>query len=376
MKIGIDVHSIGSGTGGNETYYRSLIRALPKVDCTNQYLLYSTTLGFTALNGFGAPNFRVRHVRPASPYARIPFALPAQIKRDRVDVFHAQFILPPFVKCRTVVSILDIAYEHFPDSFPAYQRAWSKILIPSSAHRADHIVTLSEHSKSDIIRTYGIPEKKVSVTYLGAGDEYVLGDKIEAKNEIARKYGIAGDFVLYLGRLQSRKNLVRLVDAYARVRLAGFRHKLVLAGKQDFLSQPVISRIKQLRLEKEILLPGYIPAEDVPGFYNAAEIFLYPSLYEGFGLPVIEAMACGLPVITSYGSSLEEVAGDAALLVDPLDEISIAHALQRLLEDHQLRDRLSRDGLKRSAQFRYENTARQTLTIYENVIGAEKMSCA
>src|SRR5207302_2869786 len=146
---------------------------------------------------------------------------------------NALHIVPSFLKCRTVVTIPDIAYEHFPEFFPMYQRAWLKCLIRASARNAAHIITVSEYSKRDIVRTYGIPEEKVTVTYGGAGDEFFPSDRGKAKEELARKYGISGDFVLYLGRLQARKNLTRLVEAYAGVRRTGFHHKLVLAGRQD-----------------------------------------------------------------------------------------------------------------------------------------------
>jgi glycosyltransferase involved in cell wall biosynthesis len=279
--------------------------------------------------------------------------------------------VPPFLRCKTVTTIPDIAYEHFPEFFPAHQRYWLKVLVRESAKRADHIITVSEYSKRDLVQTYGIPEEKITVTYEGAGDEFAPLDRDKCKETLARKYGIEGDFVLYLGRLQARKNLMRLVNAYARTRTAGFPHKLVLAGKRDTLFEPVLSRIRELKLEQNIFLPGYIAAADVPAFYNAAEVFAYPSLYEGFGLPLIEAMACGTPAITSRGSSLEEVAGDAALLVDPLDEMSIADALNRILADPELRRRLGQAGLSRSRQFSFENAARQTVDVYERVMSAE-----
>src|SRR5437588_9208047 len=307
MKIGIDVHSIGSGKGGNETYYRSLTKALLQVDRDNQYMLYCTSAGLATLKRLNGRNFQVQRIRSASPYARIPFALPAQIKKDQVDVFHAQFILPPFLKCRTVTTIPDIAYEHFPDFFPAYQKMWSKVLIRSSARRADHIITVSEHSKRDIMETYGIAEQKITVTYESAGEEFYPRLRETAREELIRKYGIDCNFILYLGRLQVRKNLTRLMNAYSCIRRAGCQKKLVLAGEPDSLCQSVLQRIRELHLERDVLMPGYIPHDDVPWFYNAADIFIYPSLYEGFGLPVLEAMACGLPVITSRGSSLEEV---------------------------------------------------------------------
>jgi glycosyltransferase involved in cell wall biosynthesis len=371
LRIGIDVHSIGSHKGGNETYYRELVRELVKVRCDHRFFLYYTH-PVTAQQIAADPRIVLQRLSPAHPLLRIPFTIPWRSRLDQLDVFHAQFIVPPFLKCKTVTSIFDIAFERFPQFFNAGQRAWLKMLIPSSARRADHIITLSEHSKIDIVRLYGIPEEKITVTHLAAGAEFFPRDKEKAQEKLAQKYGLPKDFILYLGRLQARKNLTRLVEAYAHVRKAGFCQKLVIAGKRDFLFEPVCSRIKELRLEEHVLLPGYVAAEDVPIFYSAADVFIFPSLYEGFGLPVIEAMACGVPVITSIGSSLEEVAGDAALLIDPLDELSIAQALKQVLGDSGLRERLGRAGLDRSKQFDFESAARRTIAVYEHVMGAER----
>jgi glycosyltransferase involved in cell wall biosynthesis len=371
LRIGIDVHSIGSHTGGNETYYRELIGELAKVRCDHRFYLYYTH-PVTAQQIATNDRFVPRRLFPTHPSLRIPFAIPRRARLDNLDLFHAQFIVPPLLQCKTVTSIFDIAYEHVPQFFHPAQRAWLKLLVPLSARKADHILTLSEHSKTDIVRAYGIAEDKITVTHLGAGPDFFPRDKEKAQEGLAQRYGIHGDFVLYLGRLQARKNLARLVEAYARVRKAGLHQKLVIAGKQDSLFDPVLSRIKELKLEEDILLPGYVRAEDVPIFYSAAEVFVYPSLYEGFGLPVIEAMACGVPVITSRGSSLEEVAGDAALLIDPLDELSIAQSLKQLLGDGALRKQFGEAGLARSKRFNFKDAARQTVAVYEHVMGAER----
>jgi glycosyltransferase involved in cell wall biosynthesis len=370
MRIGIDIHSIGSQKGGNETYYRELIKELVKIRSEHRFLLYHSTPEITKYLNV-SNQFSLKHIFPSHRTLRIPFSMPLRAHLDNLDLFHAQFIVPPFLKCKKVTTIPDIAFEHHPQFFSAYQRAWSKVLIRDSAKKADHIITVSEYSKRDLVETYGIHEEKITVTYEGAGKEFVPLDREKSKSEIARKYKIDGDFILYLGRLQARKNLRRLVNAYARVREAGFTHSLVLAGQQDSFFQPVLARVRELKLENNISFPGYVAAEDVPTFYNAAEVFIYPSLYEGFGLPLMEAMACGIPVITSRGSSLDEVAGDAAVLVDPLDELSISEALKNVLNDSELRTRLSVAGLRRSRLFTFENAARQTLDVYERVLGAK-----
>jgi glycosyltransferase involved in cell wall biosynthesis len=368
LRIGIDIHSVGSQKGGNETYYRELIKEMIQFSCDHSFFLYYTDPR-AGQQIASSDRFSLERLLPSHRMLRIPFTLPLRVRNDKLDVFHAQFIVPPFLKCKTVTTIPDIAYEHVPQFFPARQRAWLKLLVRESAKRADHIITVSEYSKSDIVQTYGVSREKITVTYEGAGEEFLPLDREKAKEELARKYGINGEFILYLGRLQARKNLARLVESYARIRKSGLRHKLVLAGKQDSLFRPVLSRIRELKLENDIVLPGYVPAEDMTTFFNAAEVFVYISFYEGFGLPIMEAMACGTPVITSRGSSLEEVAGDGALLVDPTDDASIADALTRVLSDYELRHRLGQAGLARSRQFKFKNAAEQTIGVYERVMG-------
>lgn len=367
LRIGIDVHSIGDRKGGNETYYSELIRALAEAPRSHHYILYYTKEEARAKIGAN-DCLTLVPLKPAHRAVRIPFTFPWRAWQDQLDIFHAQFIVPPFLKCKTVTTIPDIAYEHYPQFFPLRQRASFKLLLPWSARRADHIITVSEHSKRDLIRSYGIREEKITVTYEGAGPTFRPIDRQKAKEQLALKYGINSDFILYVGRLQARKNLGRLVAAYAQVRSAGFHHKLVLVGKIDSLFQPVMSRVHELNLEGSVLRPGYVPDEDLPSFYSAADVFVYPSFYEGYGLPVVEAMACGTPVVTSRGSSLEEVAADTALLIDPLNEQSIADALKRILGDSQLARRMAEDGLRRSRQFSFKNTARQTIDVYEGLM--------
>jgi glycosyltransferase involved in cell wall biosynthesis len=371
LRIGIDVHSIGSQSGGNQTYYHELVRALAAAPREHHFILYYTMRG--VLNGIGErESVSLTYLWPSHRLLRIPLALPWLARHDRLDVFHAQYIVPPLLHCKTVTTIHDIAYEYFPQHFPIQQRAWLKTLVPRSAKRADHIITVSKNSKRDLVRTYGINEDKITVTYGGASSAFRPIDRKLAKKKISDKYQITDDFILYVGRLQARKNIVRLVGAYDRLRKSGDGHKLVLVGKPDSLFEPVLSRIRELRLENDVLLRGHVPDEDLPYFYSAADVFVYPSLYEGFGLPVMESMACGTPVVTSLGSSLDEVAGNAALLIDPLDELSIVGAMKQMLGDPQLAKRLTQDGLRRSQEFSFRNAARQTIDVYERLMQEQR----
>jgi glycosyltransferase involved in cell wall biosynthesis len=371
LRIGIDAHSIGGRQSGNETYYRSLLQALDHVDKDHEYLVYGTNHSALLDLQLDRQRFRISQVRPAMRYARIPVAMPLKAYCDRLDVFHAQHIIPPFVKCRTVTTIPDLAHEHYPEYFPPFQVALTKRLIPWSARKADHIITVSRYSKTDLVDRYAINPDKITVTYEAAGREYYPRDRGQARERIARRYGIEKPFILYVGRLQGRKNLVRLVEAYAHVRHAGAEHQLVLVGKKEWMAEPILAKVADLGLEDDVVLTGYVASEDLPWFYNAADVFAYPSFFEGFGLPVIEAMACGTPVITSTGSSLQEVAGEAALIVDPSDVTSIRLALEQMLGNEALRVKLGRAGIRRSRQFDPDQTAEETVSVYEKVAGLE-----
>jgi glycosyltransferase involved in cell wall biosynthesis len=371
LRIGIDAHSIGSRQSGNETYYRSLLQALGRADTKHDYVVYGTNLSALLDLQLDRQRFRISPVRPAARLARISLVMPLKTHRDQLDVFHAQHIIPPFVKCRTVTTIPDLAHEHYPEYFSPWQVAWSKRLILWSARKADHIITVSHYSKADLVNRYAIDPEKISVTYEAAGREYYPRDRGQAREQIARRHGIERPFILYVGRLQGRKNLVRLVEAYAQVRLGGAEHQLVMVGRKEWMAEPILARIADLGLEDDVVLTGYVASEDLPWFYNAADVFAYPSFFEGFGLPVIEAMACGTPVVTSMGSSLQEVAGDAALIVDPSDVNSIRLALERVLGDKALRMKLRRAGIRRSSQFDPDRTAMETVSVYERVAGLE-----
>jgi glycosyltransferase involved in cell wall biosynthesis len=376
LRVGIDAHSIGSGQSGNETYYRTLLQGLDRVDGAHEYVVYGTNHSALLDLRLDRKRFRIYQVKPATPYARIPFAMPWKANHDRLDVFHAQFIVPPFLKCRTVTTIPDIAFEHYPEFFPAYHVAWSRRLVPWSARRADHVITVSQYSKSDLVNLYNVDPEKITVTYEAAEEDYYPRDRERAREYIAERYRLERPFVLYVGRIQARKNLIRLVEAFRQVRRAGFEYDLVLVGKSEWNNEPVAARIVELGLSRNVVITGYVPQEDLPWFYNAADVFAYPSFFEGFGLPVMEAMACGTPVITSAGSSLEEIAGGAALIVDPRDLNSIKVALERLLGDKTLRRDLGHAGIGRSSKFEPNRTALETLSVYRHVAGLDRVTAS
>lgn len=366
MKVAIDVHSIGAQAGGNETFYRQLLQGLTEDKSPNSYTLFYTHVNAPSLVPVDE---RFKWVRiPQNPIVRITFALPALLRELKADVFHCQYILPPKVKCKTVVTIHDLAHERYPQFSPRMEGVRMRRLVPSSARRADHIITVSEYSANDLVSLYGVPRSKITVAYQAPSSRFKPGNKSDAQEELKAKYGISSPFLLYVGRLQARKNLIRLVEAFARVRTKHPNLKLVLVGKPDLRHEQLLARVDELVLKEAVLFPGYIASDDLPVFYNAAEIFVFPSIFEGFGLPVMESMASGVPTITSRGSCLEEIACDGALLIDPSSVDSISGAITRVLETPDLsRDLISR-GLRRSVCFSTAAFVAKVLDVYRSLV--------
>lgn len=367
MKVGIDAHTLGSRSSGNESYCLQLLEDLARAECgSDRYVIY-----FTRDDGLHkvptAEHFAFKQIRPVNPFVRIPFSFPIEFQRENLDVFHAQYILPPFCNCKSVVSIHDIIFERFPQFFPGFETFRSRLLMPWSARRADHVVTLSEFSKAEIVTRYHVDPEKVSVIYEAPRPEFRPLNRENCQEQIARKYGVEPPFILYVGRIQARKNVVRLVEAYWRLLAKGLSERLVIVGKQDWRAAEVTAKVAELGLSDRVVFTGYVEEDDLPIFYNAAELFVFPSMCEGFGIPVLEAMACGIPVITSHGSSLEEVAGDAAILADPFSVESIAAAMNSVLSDPNLKRSLKSKGLRRAGEFSGKRKADQTLSVYRRV---------
>jgi len=365
MQIAIDVHSLGANAGGNETYFQQLLRGLVLDTSDHRYSLFYTHAAAPAGNPVD-DRFHWTKV-PQNRFARMCVALPRKLSQTAPDLFHCQYALPLIARTKTVVAIHDLAYEHHPDLAHPIEVAAMRRVVRSTARRADRVLTLSNFSAQDIARRYGVAEDKIVVTHLAASEKFRPRDKSAAQERIASAYGIRPPFMLYVGRIQARKNLVRLLDAYAQLRSAGPAPQLVMVGRRDFGFEQLQAHIKTLKLGDCVVLPGYVTAEDLPLFYNAAELFIFPSLFEGFGLPVLEALASGVPTITSQGSALEEVAGGSALIVDPNDIAAMTTAMQRGLSDTQLRKDLVARGLRRSAEFTVQKFVARILDVYRSL---------
>jgi glycosyltransferase involved in cell wall biosynthesis len=371
LHIAIDAHSVGAQLGGNESYAINLIEALANIDQTNRYTLYVTKRA--AIDRFDQrwPNFKVKLTLPHTPLVRIPLTLSRELRRHPVDLLHVQYTAPPFAPCPVVTTIHDLAFEHLPETFN--RRSWMQLrfTVRQTARRSAHIITVSEYSRSDISRTYGIAPQRITVTPEAASANFFPVTNETELKRIRESYGIEEHYILSLCSIQPRKNLVRLIEAYSclrRVRPEVKLPQLVLAGKRGWLDSEIFRAAEQSALGREILFTGYVPEPDLAGLYSGAICFVYPSYFEGFGLPVVEAMQCGVPVIAGNRTSLPEVVGEAGLLFDPFDTQALVTALTQVIDDSEFRAALSAKGLQRAQAFDWNTTAQMTLGAYERAV--------
>jgi len=368
LRIAIDAHSVGTGLGGNESYATNLIEALGQIDRVNHYTLYVTRPEAVERFGDRWPNFSVRTTLPHTPLVRIPLTLSRELRKNPVDVLHVQFTSPPFAPCPVVVSIHDLSFEHLPDTFKFRSRTQLRLTVRRSARKAARVIALSQHGRSDIINTYGLSSDRVDVIPLAAPTHFGPVTDEKELQRVRQTYGIKRDYILSVGSIQPRKNLRRLLAAYSSLHEAqpkGKLPQLVVVGKCAWLYEETLRAINELKLSKSVILTGYVPESDLPALYSGAACFVYLSYFEGFGLPPLEAMKCGTPVIVGNRTSLPEVVGDAGVLVDPFAVDDIAAAITRVLVNSDFHSKLRVKGLERAGLFDWRETARQTLAVYE-----------
>jgi glycosyltransferase involved in cell wall biosynthesis len=278
-----------------------------------------------------------------------------------------QYTAPPFCPVPIVATIHDLAFEHLPETFTRRGSLQLKLTVRRTARKAARIATVSEYSRQDILRTYELPPEKVVVTYNGVEPHFSpRPNSADESSQIRRRFGVERDYILAVGSLQPRKNLIRLIRAYVRLRSQnpGFEYQLVIVGRKLWLAEEIFDEVKKQKWANDVVLTGYVADEDLPALYRSATAFVYPSIFEGFGLPPLEAMACGTPVVTSNTSSLPEVVDDAALLINPYDEQDLSNALTRIAGDELLQARLRKQGIEQAKKFTWREAAEKTLQIY------------
>lgn len=369
MRIGLDGDILGRRRTGDESYLVGLMRGLATVDRENDYVVYVRDVERVRPMFADGHAFDFQAVTPRSIWLRFAYGLPAALRREPVDLLHVQYFVPPRTRAPVVVTAHDISFAVHPEYFTRRDRLLLGRLVPWSLRRADQIITDAEFTRDEMTRVYGLDPGRIAVIPLAADPRYRPLDRERCRATVADRHGTHDGFLLYVGTLQPRKNVAALVEAYAEFRRrTRMPHKLVITGRPKYQFAPVFEAIARSGFERDIVFTGWVDDADIPMYYNAADAFVFTTLYEGFGLPVVEAMACGTPVICSNNSCMPETAGSAAVLVNPRDVNSIAEAMVRVMTDSTERDRLREAGLRRSAELSWERTARQTLTVYRDVM--------
>ncbi len=352
---------------GTEYYSAILLKELAKIDRKNHYRLYAQGKGWVLEQNWPA-NFEVKIIE--SPLLWTQLCLSREMSKVKPEVLFVPAHAVPFIHPKkTIVTIHDLAYEFYPSSYRSLARSYLKFSTRLSAQWASDIIVPSKATKKDLINLYKVNSEKIHVIPHGYNNQ--LFKKIDNPHEVGlikKKYGLNenDDYLFFVGRLDERKNIIGIVKAFYKVKSqTNFDYKLVLAGKAGVGYEKMQQEIRDLLIENEVNFLGYVPERDLPYLMNGATIFLFPSLYEGFGFPILEAMACGVPVITSKTSSCLEVAGEAAILVNPDNIEEIAESIIRLIADARLRMRLVQQGFRQIEKFSWRKTAEETLRIIQ-----------
>ena len=376
MRIGIDVRTLSGRFTGDRTYWRGLVGGLAAVDGANEYVLYTRGPVEGEPPALG-PNFRWRQINtPAQDALWLLSAFPRALRADKIDIAHTQYNVPLLgCPCPVVTTVHDVSFQIHPDLFLPKDRWILQTFVPRSMHKAAAVIAVSESTRRDILRSYPqIAKEKVRVVLEAAGEQFRVPEAGQETARAAANKAIRLEdkpYLLAVGVLQPRKNLEVLLDAFALLKLGPHPppHRLIIAGKRGWLDD-TDAQLAALPAEvtRDIVLAGYVADADLPALYGGADALCYPSRYEGFGLPPLEAMACGCPVLCSRASSLPEVVGDAGILLPFADSSAWAHALETLLSSPSVQARWRERGPARAALFSWEKAGRETLTIYEECV--------
>jgi glycosyltransferase involved in cell wall biosynthesis len=387
MHIGINAQLLSFSqnyrNGGVSRYIRYLLKELARRPGNHEYTVFVN--GEEVIERLGAEHRQITYIAapwPESrPIARVVWeqcALPSLIRQKHIDILHSPVnVLPERVPhdCATVVTLHDLAFLHFPEVLTRAKRLYHRTFTLRSLQRATMIITVSNSTKQDVHELIGIPTERMRTVYTCIDERFLNVMEKEKVQAFRQQKGLGDGFLLYLGTLEPRKNLTTLIDAYARLRqVYGVREKLVLAGSKGWLYEAIFEKVRQHSLEREVVFPGYVADDEQVLWYCAASTFVYPSLYEGFGMPVVEALACGIPVVTSNVSSLPEAGATLALTVNPDDSDALAEALYQSLTDFAYRERCRASVPLVKQQFSAQGMAEQTIAVYEQAAALQGRS--
>jgi len=367
--VGLNAHLLSLRrsyrSAGANWYIYNILHHLPTADPELRYTSFLYEPLFFPPQGLDVRRSAWSTGTPIRRIAWEQLVAPFVLRREHIDLLHAMaFVAPVISPCPTVVTVLDLSFLLYPRAFKVVNRSYLRTMTRLSVRKARQVIAISESTRRDVIAHFGVPASRVHTVYCGVDRSLRRATEAEIA-AFRRRKGLPERFALFVGTIEPRKNIVRLVEAFSALRPWDVDHAhLVIAGAKGWLYDAVFARTQELGLQDRVHFAGYISEAEKPLWYSAATCFCYPSLYEGFGLPPLEAMACGVPVIASNASSLPEVVGDAAITVPPTDTTALADALRSMLTNRVLRQEMAARGLARAARFSWEQAAKQTASIY------------
>lgn len=364
MKIGVDTRELKKDKAGKGWYVFNVLKEILNIDQENEFILY----GDIDTQFLKAPNAKQIIVQGSS--ISWHYKVARRLKKDGVDLYWAPTspIVPAITSISTIMTIHDLTTLLFPDKHLLKSRIIDKLFLKKALSKTKTILADSEATKSDLERLFPFSENKITVSCLGYDKAFKKLPDSEVENKIS-KYNLKPGYILFVGTLEPRKNVEGIIESYARINSKmQDDHHLVLVGKKGWYYNSILEKIEQSGIKNNIKVLDYVPFDDLPALYNGAGIFLYPSFYEGFGLPPLEALACGTPVIASNVSSLPEVIGDAGILVDPNNHDQIAHAIEKVLSDEKTRINMQRSSLGQAARFSWSECAKETARMMQEAI--------
>jgi glycosyltransferase involved in cell wall biosynthesis len=367
MLFCVDAHTIGCHLTGNEVYIRNLLEQYTELDPGSDYVVY---VAKPNADQSVPARFRKRWVSE-NPFLRLGIDIPVNLRRDCPDLIHVQYTGPLLCNVPMVVSVHDISYLEYPEYFTYFRSKQLRYTVKKTVQRAARILTPSEFSKRAIVDAYRIPEEKVVVVHNAVSGKFRPMHRETAKAWVEKKFNIPGPFIMTVGDIQPRKNHLGLIRAFEGLIASTPRltHQLVMVGKETWFAPTVRKAAAKSKVANRIHFTDWVSDDDLRYLYGACDCFVFPSFYEGFGLPILEAMACGRAVVCANTSAMPEVANAAALLFDPKSPSELARALRDVLLDEELRLRMERLGVQRASAFTWSRAAQKTLDIYHEVAG-------
>lgn len=376
MHIGIDATALPHQPGGAGNYIIHLIRALASLSNEYQFTIFAHHSGRDLIDSPPSSRMNWVLVPDKSPARRLVWeqvTFPRLVRQSRVGLLHSlHYTRPLFLACSSVVTFHDMTFFLYPHLHTRSKRIFFPSAIRLSARLADALIAVSENTKNDAIRLLGVPGDKITAIPHGVGEEFHPITDARLLDDIRLKFSLPQDFILNVGVVEPRKNLTLLLKSYQQLHSQGISLPLVIVGGLGWMYEDVFRQVESLGIKEQVYFTGYVPDHDLPIIYNLARVFVYPSIYEGFGLPPLEAMACGTPVITTAVSSMPEHVADAGILIPPQDENALTNALQKLINDSTLQEELSSKGPERASQFTWKRTAQETIKVYQSVLTAQQ----